>query len=84
MEDDILIINSVKVNLIHTDPVEECVFTRYNCCRKGKLTMVNKVDTKLDEDSKVPISEPVKEWSCNACFRNFDINESRPWTCNKV
>ena len=48
------------------------------------MTTVNNVEAKqMSNKENEGIPDELKHWSCNACYRTFDVNEVKPWTCNK-
>ena len=76
-----MVINSVKVELVQVTQVEECVFSAHKCCKKGILSTINNVDVETPKQGNTQVIPT--DWSCNACYKTFDINDPKPWTCNK-
>ena len=68
MEDDTLLINEVKVSLRPTDPVEECVSTKFVCCKDGELSMINEI--KIDQGAEGNNSENIKDWTAMLALKN--------------
>ena len=83
-EDDVMVINSVKVDLVQASQLEECSVVKHKCCKKGALTTVSNVEAKqMSNKENEGTSDELKHWSCNAYYRTFDVNDVKPWTCNK-
>ena len=84
LEDDVLVINSIKVDLVQITPVEECAIAAHKCCKKGVLATINNVEVETSKQGEP--REELKEWSCNACYKTLTsmIQSLGPVTREKI